>query len=172
MKKTLLACTLLISAFSHSQNVANIPNYKQLILSENTGLKVSDISEIKLSSQSFDSKNQVTHLYFNQYYKQIPVHNAVLGLHLDKNNRVITLNHSFVKNLESFSSSTTPALSPEIGVSKALNFNNTNVKIEPNSNLPELISSNEQEHIFIQALEEHQKDTEQRDDITFIGIRI
>jgi extracellular elastinolytic metalloproteinase len=148
MKKTLLAYALIISAFSHSQNIADISNYKQLILSENTGLKVSDISEIKLSSQSFDSKNQVTHLYFNQYFKQIPVHNAVLGLHLDKNNRVITLNHSFVKNLESFSSSTTPALSPEIGVSKALNFNNTNVKIEPNSNLPELISTNEQELIF------------------------
>jgi len=148
MKKILLACTIFVSAFSYSQKIADISNYKQLILSKNSGLKASDLSDIKLTSQSFDSKNEVTHLYFNQYYKQIPIYNAVLGLHLDKNYQVLELNHSFIKNIESFATSTSPAITYEIGVANALNFNLVNQKIETNTQLPELISKNNQEIIF------------------------
>ena len=56
------------------------------------------MKEMKLSSMNNDKQSGVGHYYFNQYYKNIPVHNAVIGLHLDANGNYIASNSTFVSN--------------------------------------------------------------------------
>lgn len=99
MKKVLFICSFLLSIFSNAQTTEDLDFYKSIILKENTGLKPSDLNEMRITSKSFDNKNGVTHIYFNQYYKNIEIYNAVLGLHLNKNNKVLAINHSFFKNI-------------------------------------------------------------------------
>lgn len=148
MKKKLTLCYLLASFASLAQFPQNINNYKELVLSQNTGLKNTDLAEMKISSQSFDKQNGVSHIYFNQYYKSIPVHNAVLGLHLDNTGKVVVLNSTFIKNLESFSANSNPLLTAAEAAGIALNEKSKKSKIAPSSKLLETVSSSLSESIF------------------------
>ncbi|MCC6722676.1 MAG: T9SS-dependent M36 family metallopeptidase [Bacteroidia bacterium] len=100
MKYKLLLCSIFMSLFSASQINTETQNYKDIILNTQSGLKPDDLDEIIITTKSFDKKNGVTHLYFNQIFKGIYVYNAVLGLHLDKNNKVVEINNTFIKNIK------------------------------------------------------------------------
>ena len=148
MKIFLTLCYLLAPCVLFAQLPQSNTDYSSLILAQNTGLKITDLAEMKISSQSTDNQNGVTHIYFNQYYKNIPIHNAVLGLHLDKAGNIAAFNHSFFKNLESNSAVSKPVLSAEEAAIFALNDKNKNSNITPTSNRLEKISSSQFENIF------------------------
>ena len=148
MKKILTLCYLIVPFALFAQLPQNPTDYSSLILSQNTGLKQTDLAEMKISTQSLDKQNGVTHIYFNQYFKKIPIHNAVLGLHLDNTGNIVAMNNSFVKDLEATSASSTPAITANDAALFALSVKNKDLKIAPFNNSLEKISSNEFESIF------------------------
>lgn len=110
MKKVLLFTCWILSVFCYGQMPFKVSDYNSIILSQNTTLKITDLEGMKLSSQSFDKSNGVSHIYIDQYYKSLPVYNAVMQLHLDDQGKLLSLNHSFVKNITSYSGSVIPKL--------------------------------------------------------------
>lgn len=126
MKKITLLLFVFTFYTTFGQNNSSAPDFKSLILSAASNLKASDISEIKLSSQSYDGQNGITHYYFSQYFKGIKVYNAVLGLHLNKSNQVVAFNHTFISNLLN------TEVSERIGITSANAIANAiNVHSEP-----------------------------------------
>ncbi len=149
--KTILFLVFLTPIFLFAQSSKTIKDYQALILSQATGLKAGDLSEIKLTSQSQDNSNGVTHIYFNQYYKSIPIHNAVLGLHLDKNGKVLHMNHTFFKNLESISTDVASQISEKDAANIALIEKNKTQNPSSISTALELISMADSKYIFKDA---------------------
>ncbi len=149
--KTILFLFLLAPLALFAQTAKTIEEYTALILTQNTGLKGNDLLEIKLSSQSQDNSNGVTHIYFNQYYKSIPIHNAVLGLHLDRNGKVVSINSTFFKNLESNTENIAPSISENDAAKYALIEKNKTFTLSPVLKPLELISRLESKSIFRDA---------------------
>jgi Zn-dependent metalloprotease len=148
MKKVFLYFFIAFNVSAFAQTSKNATDYVPLILSKSTGLKPFDLTEMKISSRSSDKLNGVTHIYFNQYYKSIPVHNAVLGLHLDKEGKIVALNSTFVKNLESFSANSSTSVTALEAARFALSNKTKDFKISPTSLVLETISTNTSEIIF------------------------
>ena len=148
MKKTILLCFLIINVSVFGQLPQNSTDYIKLILSQNTGLKSGDLDEMKISSQSTDKQNGVTHIYFNQYYKTLPIHNSVLGLHLNKEGKIIALNSTFFKNLRIVSGSSNPSITADEAAIFALNEKNKSSKISISANSLEKISFSQFESTF------------------------
>ena len=103
MKKTLhflfiafLLAVIVNPAFA--QNKADIA--KQSLLSKKGDIKLTseDILNMKVSSLSYSKKSGLTHIYFQQQIDNIPIHNAILGVHLNEQNEVATINSRFVKD--------------------------------------------------------------------------
>lgn len=151
MKKIFLGCLLSVSISLFAQLPQNLNDYTKLILSQNTGLKSEDLAEMKISSQSTDNKNGVTHIYINQYYKNLSIHNAVLGLHLNKESKIVALNSTFFKNLGIVSATSNPAISANEAAIFALNEKNKGSIISTSTNSLEKTSSTQFESTFKNA---------------------
>ena len=151
MKKIFLGCLISLSISLFAQLPQNLNDYTKLILSQNTGLKSEDLAEMKISSQSTDNKNGVTHIYINQYYKNLPIHNAVLGLHLNKESKIVALNSTFFKNLGIVSATSNPAITANEAAIFALNEKNKGSIISISANSLEKISSTQFESTFKNA---------------------
>ena len=54
------------------------------------GLTKEEVAELRLLSHTKSSLSGLTNLYFLQYYKGIPIHNAIVNIHLTSSNEVIT----------------------------------------------------------------------------------
>lgn len=148
MKKIFFYLFIAFNVSALAQTSKNATDYFSLILSKSTGLKPFDLAEMKISSHSTDKQNGVTHIYFNQCHKSIPVHNAVLGLHLDKEGKIVALNSTFVKNLESFSANSNPSITALEAARFALSTKTIDFKISPTSLVLETVSINTSEIIF------------------------
>ncbi|NUM32810.1 MAG: T9SS type A sorting domain-containing protein [Bacteroidetes bacterium] len=148
MKKVFFTCSIILSLLSKAQITNDIEFYKTLILKENTGLKPSDLNEMKITSKSLNKRNSITHIYFNQYYKNLPVYNAVLGLHIDKSNKVVKINNSFFKNINEQNAETTINFSPIEVVKIAVNSKISDKEISKNSNGFKFKSEAENEVVY------------------------
>jgi extracellular elastinolytic metalloproteinase len=149
LKNTLLFCSLIPSLllaqaqFSQKQVVT-------MILSQNTGLTIEDLAEIRITAQSKDRLNGVSHIYINQFYKNIPIHNAIIGLHISKDEKILGLSNQFVKNLNKQNVFSKPALSAYDATILALNIKSAHSdKIKRDLKLSP-ISNTEQSSIFRQ----------------------
>ncbi len=103
MKKTLhaLIITFLLVVIvnpAFAQNKVEIA--KQSLLSKKGDIKLSteDILNMKVSSLSYSEKSGLTHIYFQQQIDDIPIHNAILGVHLNEQNEIATINSRFIKD--------------------------------------------------------------------------
>ncbi|GIV30955.1 MAG: hypothetical protein KatS3mg029_0306 [Saprospiraceae bacterium] len=76
------------------------------------GLTSTDVGELLVSDAYSDARTNVQHIYVQQQYKNIPIHNAILGLHFDAEGQVIFVGNSLQKKIEHRIKSTTPRLSP------------------------------------------------------------
>ncbi|MFM9943957.1 MAG: T9SS-dependent M36 family metallopeptidase [Bacteroidia bacterium] len=147
MKKIVLSCFFILPLALLAQIPQNTKEFLSLILSQNTGLKSTDLEEMKISAQSVDQQNGITHVYFNQFYKSIPIHNAVLGLHLDKDGKVVALNNTFVKNLEAMDVNSTPLTVAKDAALFAIHEKN-NSKVLSSVKELEVVSTSGPEQIF------------------------
>lgn len=148
MKKILLISTFFVSIALNGQVSNNNSYYDSLILKQNTGLKPGDLSEMRITAQSTDEQNGVTHVYFNQYYKSIPIYNAAMSLHYDRYGIVITMNHSFVRNIASHTESAIPSIDVKSAIVYAINTKLKDIKIINTERELKLISESEETYLF------------------------
>ncbi len=75
---------------------------KQFLLNKkgDLGLSADDVNNMKIASSTFSKKSGLTHLYFQQQIGDIPIHNAILSVHLNEQNEVVAFNSRFVNEAE------------------------------------------------------------------------
>ncbi len=71
---------------------------KQLLQarSSETKLGADELSSMKVSSETYSNKSGVTHIYFQQFINEIPVHGAILNAHVTRDNKLLTVGNRFV----------------------------------------------------------------------------
>ena len=93
----LLSLHLTVFAQSNKKSVAYsyLNNNK-----EKLGLTVSDINDALISDMYQSKHNGVTHIYFNQAYKGIPVNNAIFTINVKKDDEVLFHHNGFIQDLQ------------------------------------------------------------------------
>lgn len=80
---------------------------------ETLKLTESDVSEMKVSDMYTTKHNGVTHIYYQQYLNDIPVHNAIVNVNIDKNNEMLYHNTTFVSDIASKVNTSQTQMKPE-----------------------------------------------------------
>lgn len=88
-------------------------------------LTAEDLRFMHLNDQYTSKHNSVEHVYLNQTFRGIPVHNAISGIHI-KDGKVVYTTNKFVPNLFSKVNTTNPVISPQ----EAIIFSSTFLEIE------------------------------------------
>ncbi|MEM8527997.1 MAG: M36 family metallopeptidase [Bacteroidota bacterium] len=83
-------------------------------------LTESDLEDMIVSDQYLTKHNGVTHIYFKQRHKGIPLYNAIANVHLLKNGRAFFTTSNFTPNLSEKVNTTVPSLTPEEAIWKAV----------------------------------------------------
>ncbi len=119
-----------------AQTLSKADLAKQLLQSKSADQRPADedLTTMKVSSETFSKKSGVTHVYFQQYIGDIPVHGAILGAHLTKGDELLTFNSRFAPiDASKRQSSTVPKLTQEQALNaaiKALGINNKGLLIQ------------------------------------------
>ncbi|QIL76006.1 T9SS-dependent M36 family metallopeptidase [Hymenobacter sp. HDW8] len=58
-----------------------------------------DIADVKLSSESVSPKTGIKHVYLQQLYQGIEIHNAIANMSLNKDEKIVNLGNNFVKGI-------------------------------------------------------------------------
>jgi extracellular elastinolytic metalloproteinase len=157
MKKILLALLVILNQVLNAQITPSTSQFADIILAHSTTLKPDDLKEMKLSSMNIDKQSGVSHYYFNQYYKNIPVHNGVIGLHLDAQGQWIASNSTFISNPQSVYKTETSFNNPIEAINIAMQVQSNTKIIGTSENNFVLISKNENEYIYTNSQISHQQ---------------
>ncbi|WP_375418341.1 T9SS-dependent M36 family metallopeptidase [uncultured Hymenobacter sp.] len=82
-------------------------------------LSDADIASVQLSSQTVSKNSGVQHLYLQQAYQGIEIHNAVTNMNLAKDGEVLNVGGRFEKDLTKRVKTTKPRLTAAAGVAAA-----------------------------------------------------
>ncbi len=86
-----------------------------------TGVAAADIDQMKVSSETFSKHSGLTNVYFQQTVNGIPVFNAMLNVHITRDNKLLTYGNRFVKVDDAVRSRmANPLLNPEQAVKAAM----------------------------------------------------
>lgn len=113
LKLILLALVISVPVVGKAQPLTMVAR-KQLVREwTKAGNDLSDLEEIALSSAHTSSISGITHLYFQQSYRGIPIQNGLGSIHLDENGNTQYLNLQFYDYLEDRIRAVSPAFGPE-----------------------------------------------------------
>ncbi len=140
MKNIFLALLFIPIALT-AQKTPTESELRAMVLSQNLGFETSDLAEFQITSSTYDHSNGLTHVYLNQKFRGIPVYNAVMGIHLDRQGNLVTLNHSFLKNLNALKSETAWLLGVEEAFSYAYNLKTSYNLLSKSFHFSETVSS-------------------------------
>lgn len=103
---------LYISNSLIAQNLQALSLGKQYLEASKTNwnLTSSDLKDLMVTDQYQSDHNGVTHIYFQQAYKGIPIYNAVTSVHVTKDGKVFDSPCRFIDNIESKVNATQPRL--------------------------------------------------------------
>lgn len=82
-------------------------------------LDKTDVGNMLVNSQYETRHNGVTHIYFLQRYRDVPIYNAIMGVHITSDGRVAFANSRFHAGLSEKVNATEPLVSPKEAVVKA-----------------------------------------------------
>lgn len=105
---------LWITSTIKAQNVQLEQLGRQYIQSSTSqwGLQKEDVLELLISDQYISEHNGLTHIYYQQSYKGIPVYNAITSVHITKDGKVFDSPHRFVASLASKVNTTKARINP------------------------------------------------------------
>lgn len=109
------------------------------------GLTNSDIDSAEVSDQVFTRVTGAHHIYLKQILNGIPVYNAQLQFHINRNGRLLSINNTFMPNAAQSANSSTPTLD----ASQALTYlaNHLNQNLDQNDiSVTERLSDNQHTH--------------------------
>lgn len=72
-----------------------------------------DVADMAVNDSHTSKHNHVTHFYFMQRHASIPVHNAIMGVHVTKDRKVGFATNRFVSDLANKINAVSPRLSPK-----------------------------------------------------------
>jgi|GEM_PF-5525190 len=128
MKGKLYLLSLVVSllfavSFTYAQVASKAQVAKQLITSVKETDRPTDteLSAMKLSAETYSRNNGVSHVYFQQHIGEIPVFNAIMGVHITRDNKLLTFNSRFTPLKGSENISANPSLTADQAVIAALN---------------------------------------------------
>jgi extracellular elastinolytic metalloproteinase len=78
-----------------------------------------DLVEMRVSSESFSEASGVTHIYFQQHIGGIPVFNAILNIHLTKDDKLLTYTSRFEPEARRLAGPAAPMLNQQQAVAAA-----------------------------------------------------
>lgn len=117
----LLTTLFLFSGSLFAQETMEIAEAYLRNMRDQYGLSLTDISDIKASSETFSEHNGVTHLYVNQRLGGIEIYTANLNLSINREGRVVNFHQSFVKNIGNKANTFQPGISQHDAVIAAVN---------------------------------------------------
>ena len=91
---------------------------RQLVMAEQAdGRPVNEeLNTMKVSSETFSQKSGVSHVYFQQYVNDIPVYNAIMNVHVTRENKLLTFSSRFVPGAAAKAGKVFPSLTAEQAV--------------------------------------------------------
>ncbi len=75
-------------------------------------LQAEDVSDVRIRDAYTSTHNGITHVYVNQRYRGIDIHNAISGLHLLPSGKLAYATNGFYPKVSTLVNATTPVLSP------------------------------------------------------------
>lgn len=123
MRHVLMFLMLCAAVHLGAQSPSKADLAKQLLIAKSADQRPSDvdISLMKVSSETSSKKSGLTHVYFQQFIGDIPVHGAILNAHVTKNDELLTFASRFVPlRSEKRQLATQPKLTPEQALRAAM----------------------------------------------------
>ena len=123
-KRTKLCMTLLafyLPFLLLAQDQTPVDNALRLVEQKapHWGLEASDIDQMLVSDMYKTRHNGVTHIFFQQSIDNIPVYNAIVGVHIDRNGVAREVGHRFIPALRSKVTSSQAVISPAVALENA-----------------------------------------------------
>ena len=116
-------CTLgILPLRVFGQPQEKIGNHHVEILLKKEGLTPNDVKDLRVSHQHLSSVSQITHLYLQQYYCNIPINQGVASLHFDAEHRLLFESNQLIPNLSGKTKSTVPQIKAKTACEKAITF--------------------------------------------------
>lgn len=84
------------------------------------GLEADDVADVKITDTYRTEHSDITHVWVQQQYRGIPIHGALLGIHLLPDGQALHTPHRFVAGVSRHIAATAPALRPAQAVEQAL----------------------------------------------------
>ena len=113
---------LLCMQFGYGQNKLTENKYgltieKWLMLNiDKYGLESSDILDIRISDSYYSDKTKINHVYANQAFQGVKIHNAISSISI-RDNKVFYFANAFVSNIASKINTTEAFLNPKSAIS-------------------------------------------------------
>ncbi len=134
---------LWLTPSAEAQNQEFLPQIKAY-LGQNSSLSPQDMQQLVVRDSHFASSTQAQMLYVDQYYKGVPLQQAV-GSFAIKNNKIVAANHRFIEQLAQQISSSQANLSPIEAVNQAAAY----LKLEGTAT--EIIEQDPQKNTYLIA---------------------
>lgn len=111
----MLLFMLCMSLGLFAQNQTNVETAMNHISEQTVAwdLKSQDIENMFVSDNYVTKHNGVNHIYFNQSYKGIPIHNAISNIAITKDGKVAIAKNGFVANIDKKINTATPQIKVE-----------------------------------------------------------
>ena len=93
-------------------------------------LEASDLEGYTVRNVVFSKVTGATRIYLQQNLKGIPVYNAQLQINVNRDGRIISVNNSFMADLQTSVRSLKPRLKMSAAVGEALKFSGIKVRVE------------------------------------------
>lgn len=116
---TLLGLAMLLCmqiAMAQAENPLQIADEYLRADFDKLGLTQQDVSDYVLSSMSVSKHNELTHVYLQQTYNDIPVFNAIFNLNIKGDGSLLSFGNRFTPDLAIKVNTTQPQVSPEAAV--------------------------------------------------------
>ena len=116
---TLLIVTLMSGLLTaQSQVELNIIDRNVRESANNMEMIESDIAEYEVTSYHTSQRSGLTHYYLRQTHQGIPIHNAVMNVHLNTEGELFKMNNQFLRNIESKVNTEQPTLDARTAIAR------------------------------------------------------
>jgi len=112
---------------------------------DNYNLSATDLSDLVISDAYFSTKTRINHVYLNQAYQGIKIHNAISSIAI-KDDNVFYYNNRFISNISNKANATTPSITGAQAIKAFANDYGLN-----NLSNIELISSSSNNYVYNNA---------------------
>jgi len=117
---TTLLLAILTSGLLLAQSQTELDIIDRNVRESANGLEMlaADIADYKITSHHTSAKSGITHYYLQQTHNGIPIHNAVMGVHINSEGELLKMDNQFLRNIESKINTEQPNLDARTTISR------------------------------------------------------